>query len=192
MKTEALMLIETEWSQCQRCRLAKTRDRVVFWRGSVDARIALVGEGPGADENRTGIPFVGRAGKRLDKLVARAGLDPLKDIFVLNLVACRPPSNRDPLPDEVASCSSRFARMLSVVHPKVIVTLGAVPAGFLVGMVGPISRWRGNPTHSTLEVGTDKFMVTFVPTFHPSYALRAGLKVERDIVSDLRLAKRMV
>ena len=123
-KTTALATLnETEVSGCTKCRLCKTRTQTVFGEGDVDAKIFFIGEGPGETEDETGRPFVGRAGQLLDKMIGAMGLN-RSQVFIANIVKCRPPENRVPAPDEVATCTPYLVRQLEVIQPKVIVTLG--------------------------------------------------------------------
>ncbi len=148
---------------CRRCRLCEGRRTVVFGVGSPTARLLLVGEGPGAEEDRRGEPFVGRAGQLLNAMLGAIGLS-REDVYIANVVKCRPPRNRDPQDDEVATCLPFLHRQIGLIEPEVIVTLGRVAARHLLGISAPISSYRGR--WQTLG-GRD-----VLPTFHPAYLLR--------------------
>jgi uracil-DNA glycosylase len=148
---------------CPRCRLAETRTKVVFGEGSPDADVMVVGEAPGADEDRSGRPFVGRAGKLLDLLLMTAGLEREK-VYICNVLKCRPPGNRNPLPDEVEACSPYLLRQVELVKPRAIVAFGTFAAQTLLGTDVSIGRLRGK-THQYQGV-------PLVPTYHPAALLR--------------------
>ena len=148
---------------CPRCRLAQTRTRVVFGEGNPTADVMVVGEAPGADEDRTGRPFVGRAGKLLDLLLMSAGFA-RESVYICNVLKCRPPQNRNPLPDEVEACSPYLLRQVELVQPKVIVAFGTFAAQTLLGTDVSIGRLRGK-MHQYRGV-------PLVPTYHPAALLR--------------------
>lgn len=150
-------------SECRRCRLAAGRRKVVFGVGNPKARLMFVGEGPGADEDARGEPFVGRAGQLLTAMIRAMRLR-REDVYIANIVKCRPPGNRDPEPDEAAACLPYLRRQIELVDPAVIVLLGRVAARFLLGTTAPISSYRG--VWKKWE-GRD-----VLPTFHPAYLLR--------------------
>lgn len=148
---------------CRSCRLAETRHRVVFGTGPDRASLMLVGEGPGAEEDRQGLPFVGRAGELLSKILRAMGLD-RAEVYIANVVKCRPPGNREPAPDEVAACRSYLDAQIDAVRPRVLVALGRVAAQSLLGNAAPVSRLRG-----------EWHLVRGVPmrvTYHPAALLR--------------------
>lgn len=150
---------------CTQCRLADTRTNVVFGVGnSKQPLICFVGEGPGADEDRQGEPFVGRAGALLTAAITKGLGLRREDVYIANVVKCRPPKNRTPLPDEIASCMPFLERQLELIQPKVIVTLGGPAQSALTGVEGGITKLRGN----WLEWRNTPLM----PTFHPAYILR--------------------
>jgi uracil-DNA glycosylase family 4 len=149
---------------CTRCKLHRGRNQLVFGVGNPDADLVFVGEGPGEDEDRQGIPFVGRAGQLLTKMITAMGRDRDRDVYICNVVKCRPPNNRNPEADEVEACLGFLNAQLAVVRPKVIVGLGGVACHTLLKTSTPISKLRG--TWQRYE-GID-----FMPTFHPSYLLR--------------------
>ena len=148
---------------CTRCRLCQGRTQVVFGVGSPSARVVFVGEGPGADEDRLGEPFVGRAGQLLNAMLPSIGLA-RADVYIANVVKCRPPANRDPEPDETAACIPFLKRQIELIDPAVIVCLGRIAARYLLGTTAPISSYRGRWTK---WMGRD-----VLPTYHPAYLLR--------------------
>ena len=157
VKKEALM--------CTRCQLAKTRQNVVFGDGSADARLMFIGEGPGADEDRQGIPFVGRAGQLLNKIIAAMKFQ-RSEVYIANIVKCRPPDNRDPLPEEAESCIPYLEQQIQIIDPDVIVALGKVAAVRLLNLDPGVSvKSIRNQIHNY----KDK---PFIVTYHPSYLLR--------------------
>ena len=149
---------------CRRCKLCKGRTNIVFGAGNPDARLMFVGEGPGEDEDRQGIPFVGKAGELLTRIITNAmGLE-RDDVYIANVVKCRPPNNRNPEPDEIVACEPFLRRQVELVRPEVIVSLGNFATSALLGDRTPISRRRG---HWHEFSGT-----ALMPTFHPAYLLR--------------------
>lgn len=160
---ETLDQIRKNLGDCQRCKLGKTRKNLVFGVGNPKARLVFVGEGPGADEDAQGEPFVGAAGQLLNRLIAGMGLK-REDVYICNVVKCRPPGNRDPEPDEVAACSPFLVRQLKSINPEVIVALGKPAAHTLLGTKDAISRLRGR--------FRDFHGIPLMPTYHPSFLLR--------------------
>jgi DNA polymerase len=167
---------------CTRCGLHSTRTRVVFSDGAADASVLCVGEAPGANEDRTGLPFVGRAGKLLDRLLLSAGF-PRADVFICNVLKCRPPGNRNPLPAEIEACSPFMLRQLELVSPTVIVAFGTFAAQTLLGCRDSLRHLRGR-TH--LYQG-----YPLVATYHPAALLR-NPGWTRPTWRDLQLARRVV
>lgn len=149
---------------CQRCRLAQGRTQVVFSDGNPQARLMVVGEAPGANEDRTGLPFVGQAGKLLDLQLASIGLSRKESVYICNVLKCRPPGNRDPMPDEIELCSPYLKRQIELVAPEVILAVGTFSAKLLTGMNKPLGRLRG-------EVYSYEG-VPLVVTYHPAALLR--------------------
>jgi DNA polymerase len=191
-KLKKLDVLESMWKTCHGCDLNICRKRVVTWRGSPGGRIFLIGEGPGADEDQQGIPFVGMAGRKLDDLMVEAGINVTDEVFIANMVGCRPPDNRQPKPEEIGACRPRLEAMLWIVQPKVVVLLG-LTAAKLAGITA-IKRWRGRQTEMELNMyngETAKWPA--IPTFHPSYLNRSGdnAEIHAQIVGDLKLAKDM-
>ena len=148
---------------CRRCRLAEGRQKVVFASGNPNADLMLVGEGPGAEEDRQGVPFVGAAGELLTRIIQAIDMR-REDVYIANVVKCRPPGNRDPQPDEVAACRGYLERQISLVKPKVLVALGKVAAQALLGTESPIGQMRGR----WYQFQGTPLMVTY----HPAALLR--------------------
>ena len=172
----ALAALRAEIGDCTRCRLSEKRTQVVFGVGSPGARLMFVGEAPGADEDAQGEPFVGRAGQLLTKIIEAMGLR-RADVYIANIVKCRPPENRVPLPDEVGTCSPFLMRQIGIIRPRVIVCLGTPSAQTLLGTRETITRLRGR----FREVGGVRVM----PTFHPAYLLR-NPAAKREVWEDMK------
>jgi uracil-DNA glycosylase family 4 len=167
--TERRELLKEVYEQargCIACQLHQTRTQVVFGAGNADADLMFIGEAPGADEDRLGLPFVGRAGKLLDQLLAEIGLD-RQDVFIANTLKCRPPSNRDPYPNEIESCSGYLRRQVELIQPKVICTLGNFSTKLLREDSTGISRLHGRDELRT--IGTRA--IRLLPLYHPAAAL---------------------
>lgn len=162
-RAAALAAVAEEASGCEKCKLWRGRTNVVFGVGDPDADLMFIGEGPGADEDRKGEPFVGAAGQLLNKIIAAIGLS-REQVYIANVVKCRPPGNRDPQPDEANACRSYLDRQIDLVRPKVIVALGRVAAQALLGNDLPLGRMRGEWT-------TVRGVPTMV-TYHPAALLR--------------------
>src|ERR1700737_3760352 len=163
VKDDTLLKIREDLGECTRCKLHKTRNQIVFGDGSSKARLGFVGEGPGADEDEQGLPFVGRAGKLLTQMIEAMGLQ-RNDVYICNVVKCRPPENRTPEKDEVSTCSPFLLRQLDTIAPKVIVCLGNIAAQTLLQTHRGISHFRGE----WLDFRGRKLMATY----HPAYLLR--------------------
>jgi len=172
-RRDRLVELYKEASACTRCPLAETRTKVVFGSGKADADLMFVGEAPGAEEDRQGVPFVGRAGALLTELLEEVGL-PRDDVWICNVLKCRPPGNRDPQPLEVESCSPYLEQQIQLIEPRVIGTLGNFATRLLTGSRAPISRVRGTPQVHSLA-GRAVFLM---PLFHPAAALRTPSLVE--------------
>jgi uracil-DNA glycosylase len=151
---------------CERCALAQTRTQVVFGSGSPDAELMFVGEAPGFHEDQQGVPFVGQAGKLLDKLLAGIELT-RADVFVVNVLKCRPPGNRDPMPDEIEACESHLFRQVELIEPKLVGTLGNFATKLLSGKPTGITRVHGQ--EQKVELG-DRAVLLY-PLYHPAAAL---------------------
>ena len=158
-----LTMVRAELGDCQRCKLAHGRQHIVFGVGNPEAHLMFVGEGPGADEDAQGEPFVGAAGQLLTKMIQAMQLA-REEVYICNVVKCRPPGNRDPEPDEVAACEPFLKKQIAVVQPRVIVALGKFAARVLTGEHTPITRLRGNLKHYQ--------GIPVMPTYHPAYLLR--------------------
>ncbi len=160
---DTLLKIRTDLGECTRCKLHRGRTKLVFGDGNSKAQLVFVGEGPGRDEDAQGLPFVGRAGKLLTQMIEAMGLQ-RQDVYICNVVKCRPPENRTPEKDEVETCSPFLLRQLDVISPKVIVCLGSVAAQTLLETNRGISHFRGE----WLDFRGTKLMATY----HPAYLLR--------------------
>jgi len=170
---------------CTRCPLAETRTQVVFGVGDPHADLMFVGEGPGADEDRIGEPFVGRAGKLLTSLVEGIGLT-RDDVYIANVVKCRPPGNRDPEPDEIEACAPWLDRQLNLIKPRLVVTLGNPATKSLLQTKDGITKLRGKE-FAFSRAGHDAVLI---PTLHPSYVLRSGGKTLAESRADFVQIKR--
>ena len=183
---ESLALLADEAASCTACGLAEGRTQVVFGTGAPDADVVFVGEAPGAREDEQGVPFVGRSGQLLDRLLAEELGVERSDVYIANVVKCRPPDNRDPRPDEIAACRPWLAHQLDLVDPAVIVTLGNFASRLLLDTATGITKLRGaeycygNPPRY------------LVPTFHPAAALRGGAAVLADMRSDFGRARSLM
>jgi DNA polymerase len=174
--TDRLLQLAEEVKGCTRCGLCQDRKQTVFARGNGTARLCFVGEGPGADEDEQGLPFVGKAGQLLDKMIAAMGLS-RDEVYVCNIVKCRPPQNRKPSEEEMAACLPYLREQLQLIAPQAIVALGATAVQGLLGVGGGITRLRGN---WRLYEG-----VPLMPTFHPAYLLRTP-SAKREVWADLQ------
>jgi DNA polymerase len=174
-----------EVRQCNRCGLRAGCAQTVFGEGDPNAQLVFVGEAPGAEEDRTGRPFVGRAGELLTKMIAAMGLT-RRQVFICNMVKCRPPENRTPLPDEVEACWGYLIRQLQIIAPQVIVTLGNPATKGLLDTPLGITRLRGNWQQLPL-IGEGLAGIPVMPTFHPAYLLRYYTPaVRQQVWSDLQ------
>jgi uracil-DNA glycosylase len=181
-QTRALDLLCAAATGCTACRLAETRTTVVFGEGSPAARVVVVGEAPGADEDRTGRPFVGRAGKLLDLLLASVGF-PRETVYICNVLKCRPPGNRNPQPDEVEACNHFLRGQLAAIRPAAVLACGSFSAQTLLGTAEPIGRLRRS---SQSYEG-----VPLVATYHPAALLRNPSWI-RPVWEDLQRLRRIV
>jgi DNA polymerase len=175
---DALAAIRDLIGDCQRCRLAQGRNKIVFADGDANAQLMFVGEGPGADEDAQGLPFVGRAGQLLNNMIGAMGLK-REQVYIANIVKCRPPQNRKPEPDEANTCTPFLERQIEVVRPRVLVALGATAATYLLGMRGSIGSMRGR-IHDYRGIQT-------VVTYHPAYLLRDPTQ-KKETWKDLQMA----
>jgi DNA polymerase len=179
-RAAALQIIRDEIGDCTRCALHKGRNRIVFADGSPNARLMFVGEGPGADEDAQGLPFVGRAGQLLNNMIAAMGLK-REEVYIANVVKCRPPGNRTPEPEEANTCSPFLFRQIDVVRPQVLVALGATAATYLLGQRQPLAGLRGR-VHAFR--GT-----SLIVTYHPAFLLRDP-RQKKEAWADLQIAMR--
>ncbi|MEK6726507.1 MAG: uracil-DNA glycosylase [Deltaproteobacteria bacterium] len=170
--------LRAEIGDCQRCKLSKGRTNLVFGVGNPDARIVFVGEGPGKDEDLQGEPFVGRAGQLLTDIITKGMKMRREDVYICNVVKCRPPENRNPEPDEIDACEGFLIKQLEVIKPEIVVALGTFAAKTLLKTDLPISKLRGG-FH-------DYKGIKVMPTFHPSYLLRNPEK-KKDTWEDIKM-----
>jgi DNA polymerase len=162
-KINTLSELFQKYEDCQRCALGKTRKNLVFGRGLSNATVMFLGEGPGADEDAQGEPFVGRAGRLLTKMISALGIE-RSDVYITNIVKCRPPENRNPTPAEISCCLPIIKQQIKILNPKLIVTLGNIPTKTLIPELPGITKARGKIQQYENW--------TVLPTFHPSYLLR--------------------
>lgn len=180
---EVLDELATLAAGCTMCGLAESRTNVVFGAGAPDADVMIVGEAPGQHEDEQGLPFVGKSGRLLDELLAEIGLR-RADVYIANVVKCRPPRNRDPRPDEIDACKAYLRRQIQLIDPAVVVTLGNFSTKLLLRTQTGITRMRG-----TAYEWWGRYLV---PTFHPAAALRGGDQVTSDIRADLALVRAII
>jgi DNA polymerase len=179
---EALRRQEVALQGCTRCKLCQSRHTVVFGMGNLRAELIVIGEGPGADEDAQGLPFVGRAGQLLTRMLESVQIS-RDEVYITNTVKCRPPSNRNPEADELAACAPMLAAQFAALQPKVVLALGSVATQALLGTKEAIGKLRGriHPYGSAI----------LIPTFHPAFLLRnPGQEYKRMAWDDLKLAKR--
>ena len=175
---DTLAKISEDIGDCKRCRLCEQRNKIVFGSGNEQARLVFVGEGPGADEDAQGLPFVGRAGQLLNNMIAAMGLR-RDQVYIANIVKCRPPQNRVPEPVEANTCAPFLFRQIDVIRPEVIVALGSTAATYLLGGKSPLAALRGRIHHAR----GSKLIVTY----HPAYLLRDP-RQKKEAWADLQLA----
>lgn len=178
---DPLVALGAEAGACQKCGLAQTRLSVVFGNGRADADLVFVGEAPGAEEDRQGVPFVGAAGQLLTRMIEAIGLA-REDVYIANIVKCRPPNNRDPKPDEIAACRPYLERQLELIAPVAICTLGRFAAQTLLQTTETIGRLRGRVF--------DRYGAKVVPTYHPAALLR-NPRWKRPTWEDLKLVRKL-
>src|SRR5262245_9398853 len=180
---DALVAVRTEIGDCTRCKLhAQGRTQIVFGVGNPDADLMFVGEAPGGDEDIQGIPFVGRAGQLLTRIIDAIGLK-RDEVYIANVIKCRPPGNRNPEPDEVAMCEPFLFKQIDIIKPKVIVALGKFGAQTLLRTLDPISRLRGRVY--------DYRGAKLIPTFHPAYLLRNPAS-KREVWEDMKRVRSLL
>lgn len=178
-------------ADCKRCKLGSlVRSKVVFGEGNPDARIMFIGEGPGEEEDNQGLPFVGRAGQLLTRIIRAMGLE-RTDVYIANVVKCRPPENRAPSPDEMDICGEFLKRQISIIMPEVIIALGGTAASFLLRDYRiKISQVRTRE----LQYRDRNIVIPMVATFHPSYVLRRGEspEVKKEVWNDIKIALNLI
>lgn len=174
--------IRSLMGNCRRCGLCEGRKTIVFGQGAAQAQLLFVGEGPGADEDAQGIPFVGRAGILLTKIIEAMGYR-REEVYIANIVKCRPPGNRTPTPEEVEHCTPFLLAQIKAIQPKVIVALGSTATLFLLNAHGPISGMRGkfHPFHYNEDIPV-------MPTYHPAYLLR-NPSAKKLVWDDVKMVK---
>jgi DNA polymerase len=178
-----LAVLAEEAGVCTRCRLAENRTNVVFGSGNPNADVIFVGEGPGKQEDEQGLPFVGRSGQLLEQLLGEIGLT-RDDVYIANVVKCRPPNNRDPRPDEIDACKSYLRRQLELIQPKAAVTLGNFSSKLLLRTETGITKLRGN--------AYEWWGRLLVPTFHPAAALRGSARVLDEMREDFQIVRAII
>src|SRR5437016_8678557 len=171
-----LDVIRAEIGDCQRCKLAPCRTNIVFGSGNANAELVFVGEAPGYDEDQQGLPFVGRAGQLLTKIIESINLK-REDVYICNVLKCRPPENRNPEPDEVAACNPFLRRQLASIRPKIVCCLGTFAAQTVIQTASSISKLRGK--------FFDMDGMRVIATFHPAYLLRSPDK-KREVWEDMK------
>jgi uracil-DNA glycosylase family 4 len=179
---ETLEEVREDLGDCQRCGLARSRTNLVFGVGNPDARLVLVGEAPGREEDLKGEPFVGEAGRLLDRILLAMGMQ-REHVYICNVLKCRPPNNRDPLPEEVATCEPFLIRQIAAIQPQVIIALGRFAAQSLLKTRVPISRLRGE--------WQSYQGIPLMPTYHPAYLLR-NPEGKRDVWEDMKEVLRLL
>jgi len=180
---KALTAILQDLGDCRRCSLSLTRNHLVFGQGSPEAELMFVGEAPGRDEDMQGVPFVGRAGQLLTKIIAAMGKT-REQIYIANILKCRPPENRNPNPDEIKVCSPFLKRQIAAIRPKVVCALGTFAAQTMLNTDTSIGKLRGRP-HPL-----DKTCV-LIPTYHPAYLLRSPGK-KREVWDDMQMIMKLL
>ena len=179
---ETLEIIRADIGDCQRCKLAGGRKTIVFGQGSPNARLMFVGEAPGADEDEQGLAFVGKAGQLLTKIIEAIGMT-REDVFIANVLKCRPPGNRNPEPDEIVQCQPFLERQIESIRPEVLVGLGKFGAHWLLKTAEPITRLRG-------RMGEYRG-IPVMPTYHPAYLLRTP-SAKKEVWEDMKVVRGMV
>ncbi len=166
----SLKKLNSECVECTSCNLSETRKNVVVGKGNESAQVVIIGEGPGEQEDITGLPFVGRAGKMLDTALSSVDIDPLEDCYITNIVKCRPPNNRKPSAVESEACMPWLNEQINLLKPKIIILAGSTAVQSFLGIDEPISKIRGQ--------WIEKDNIKYMPIFHPSYLLRNPSKNE--------------
>jgi uracil-DNA glycosylase len=175
---ERLLRVREELGDCHRCKLAGGRKNIVFGQGNPAASLMFIGEGPGADEDEKGLAFVGRAGQLLTDIIEKGLKIPRADVFIANVIKCRPPQNRNPEPDEIEACQPFLEAQIDAIRPRVLVGLGKFAGQWLLKTAEPISRIRG-------RVGDYKG-IRVMPTYHPAFLLR-NPSAKKDVWEDMKV-----
>ena len=181
---DSLEQVAADVRSCENCRLCKTRKKAVPGEGSPTPLVMVIGEGPGADEDATGRPFVGRAGQLLDKMLAAIGLYRHRNCFIANVIKCRPPQNRDPYPDETIACASFLNRQIHILKPRFILCAGRIAGQTLLKTTEPIGKLRGK----FIDFQIGDLTLPFIATYHPSALLR-NEELKRPAWEDLKLLR---
>ena len=176
-KRATIDTLKEKLTSCNKCKLAKNRTKLVFGEGNIDSKIVFIGEAPGRDEDESGRPFVGRAGKLLTKIIEAIGFQ-REEVYIMNIVKCRPPENRNPENDEISACEPFMLRQIEIIKPKIICTLGSFASQTLLKTKVPISKLRGQ-FH-------DYHGIKLMPTFHPAFLLRDPHK-KREVWEDMKI-----
>ena len=179
-----LQTLDTIIKNCKKCKLHETRINTVFGEGSTNAKVMIIGEAPGKDEDSSGKPFVGRAGKLLTEILSSIDLE-RKDIFITNTVKCRPPENRNPHDDEIKSCSGYLDEQIRLINPKVIVLLGKIAANRILNIDEPISNLRGK------KYFIKENNIPIIVFYHPAYLLRSPLQKSK-VWEDLKFMDNII
>ncbi len=176
--SDSLDRVAADISSCSKCRLCETRTNTVPGKGKSSPVLMIIGEGPGAEEDRTGLPFVGKAGQYMDKWMDAIKLKRDEDLFITNIVKCRPPGNRDPLPDEMTACIPYLERQIKLLAPELILSVGRIASQVLAGSSEGIGKLRGK---------TYRYRgITLIPTYHPSGVLRNPDQYRKPVWEDLQ------
>lgn len=181
---DSLDRVESDIAACSRCRLCENRIKTVPGRGVLHPKVMIIGEGPGAQEDKTGIPFVGKAGQYMDKWMDAIDLRRDRDLFIGNIVKCRPPGNRDPHPDEIEACRGYLERQIRIIKPSLILTVGRIAAQVLIGSSNGIGRLRGRMYN---YMG-----IPLIPTYHPSGVLRNPESYRKPVWEDLKAVRKFL
>lgn len=182
VNTDPLIDLNKEVAKCRKCRLHQTRTNTVFGEGPKDANLVIIGEAPGGQEDKQGVPFVGAAGEELNRILTMAGVN-RSEIFITNVVKCRPPGNRNPNNDEIDICNYYLRRQLEIINPQVLVILGNVALSLITGTIGGITGLRGKKM--------EYLSYPAIPTFHPAYVIR-NPGSRKIIVEDIKKAFRLI
>ncbi len=193
-KDEALIHLKNKKiNNCIKCKLSERRNMIVFGEGSPDSELMFIGEAPGADEDKTGKPFVGRAGQLLTKIIESINLK-RENVYIANIVKCRPPENRNPEPDEISSCSLFLKEQIDIIKPKIICTLGKFSTMFIFNEINNIG---GGKNFEFEKIGSHRGKiynykgVKVIPTYHPSYLLR-NPSAKKDVWEDMKLIRSLL